>query len=557
MKTLLIALNSKFVHSNLALRYLYGYAGGYGMEIFEGTINENIIDTAYRIAEYKADIFALSCYIWNRKAVTDLISILKAMNPKAFIVVGGPEASNSYEELMSENAQIDVVIRGEGELVFKNLIEALNEGSDYKSIKGIVYREEGNIIPNHEEELIKDLDTLPFPYERDIPEGILYYESSRGCPFNCSYCLSSTIKGVRYLSLDKVKKELRILIEKGVPLVKFVDRTFNSNKMHAMEIWKFIIENSKNTAFHFEIAADLLDGDMIELLRGAPKGLIQFEIGVQTTNGTVLKNINRIMDFKKVSDNIKRLRETSFVHFHLDLIAGLPGENMESFRKSFEDCMELRPDVLQLGFLKVLNGSPICGDKEKYGLVHANFPPYQIVSTLDMEADDIGEIHSMERIFESFYNSGIFSCTMDTVLSMEKSKYSFFSRLTEYFKEKELIYRNLSLQDRFMHLYHFLINYYGEEKIRDIMLYDYIINTKKASTPVFLRREEDKHIRNYINDHTDEIKKRFNIKEIKDIAVFKTTYQVVNEGRSYKVINRPAASIYNVRIGSMYYDENI
>lgn len=460
MKVLLIALNSKYVHSNLAIRYLRAYVNEFDVEIFEGTINENPFNLALEIARKKPDVVAFSCYIWNIENILKICGILKEINKDITIILGGPEVSYDPKNILQLNEYIDYIIFGEGEETFKELLEYLSrqgKRKDLKSMKGLAFRLGEEIIVNEERPLITNLDTIPFPYDLEIPSKIVYYEASRGCPFSCKYCLSSTIKGVRFFSLERIKRDLKYLIDNDVKLVKFVDRTFNANKRMAIEIWEFLIQNSKGTKFHFEIAADLLDEDCFEVLKRAPKDLFQFEIGVQTTNETVLKNINRIMDFERVKNNVKRVMSMGNIHCHLDLIVGLPGEDFSSFRRSFEDVMDIKPDVLQIGFLKVLKGSPISFEAEEYGIKYSPYPPYQVLKTKDLSFEEVVFLLKFEEVFETFYNSHIFNNTIRYFLNKLNS-YEFFSKLTIFLEENNFFKLNFDLNGKTKLLLEFLKN---------------------------------------------------------------------------------------------------
>ncbi|HHW48406.1 MAG TPA: B12-binding domain-containing radical SAM protein, partial [Clostridiaceae bacterium] len=391
MRTVLVALNSKYIHSSLAPWYLKAACGdGCGeIIVLEYTINDDIENVLGEIYSLKPDVAAFSCYIWNIGKALRLSENLKKVLPSVKIVLGGPEVSFDAEKIMEENQFIDYIITGEGEAAFKSLLTALKDLKDepekslLSSIGSLVYRFDGNIFSNNPCELIKDLDQIPSPYTGEMlastSDKVVYFESSRGCPFSCSYCLSSTIDGVRHFSLDRVKSELFKLIKAGVKLVKFVDRTFNCNKARAKEIFKFVIEHGENTAFHFEAAADLFDDEMIEMLSQAPSGRIQFEIGIQSTNMQTLAAVNRKSNLDRVFDNVRKLRQHGNIHLHLDLIAGLPYEDFCSFKTSFDAVYSLKPHNLQLGFLKMLKGSKIRREAYKYSYNYRSYPPYEVL----------------------------------------------------------------------------------------------------------------------------------------------------------------------------------
>jgi len=490
LKTILAAINAKYIHTNLAIRYIRAFSPEYRFDIFEATINENHLQAAWAILDRKPDLVGFSCYIWNIDFTLKVCSILKAARPSMIIVLGGPEADFDWKSLMEKYEYIDFILRGEGEISFRRLYEALAFGKhEFSDIGGLCYREGSILKSNHKDSPI-DLDDLVFPYGdyEDIDKNrIYYYESSRGCPFNCSYCLSSTIKGVRQRSLEKVKRELMWFIERDVPLVKFIDRTFNSSKHFSMEIWRFLIDNARNTRFHFEIEADLLDDAALELLSKAPKDLFQFEIGVQTTNKDVLKNINRLMDFKRLSSNIIKIVDNNNIQCHLDLIAGLPGEDMESFRKSFDDCMEIKPHMLQLGFLKVLKGSPMMNCVEEYNLRFMPCAPYQILSTRDMSLEDMRQLIKLEQVLEDFYNSGIFPLSMNLIMEENKSQFDLFSSLTKFAEGRGYFSRKFDLKDKFYLLYEFCSGQMPDGQLKQLLRMDYLLATKKTYLPEFLQ----------------------------------------------------------------------
>lgn len=554
MKTVLAVLNSKYIHSSLAIRYIKAYCREYDIDIFESTINENILSNALKLMEKKPEIIGFSCYIWNIETTLKLCSIIKEVKPEIQIVLGGPEVSFDAGIVLQNHKYIDYIITGEGELPFKALLDALdNDLNALSKIDGLVYRKGNEIIENGKCKVIEDLNIIPFPYHYEIPDRIIYYEASRGCPFNCAYCLSSTIKGIRYFSLERVKEELKYFIDRDIKLVKFVDRTFNANKKMAMEIWKFLIDNSKKTLFHFEIAGDLLDEEEIELLKSAPKGLFQFEIGVQTTNPEILKNINRIMDFQKVKNNVIGLMESGNIHCHLDLIAGLPGENMESFRRSFDMVMEIEPHVLQLGFLKVLKGSPVYSQREKYGIRHLSFAPYQVLCTKDMSVEEISKLLKLEEVFETYYNSGTFRLTMKYLLSLVNSRFDFFMNFTEYLLGAEFFEKQYDLKDKFKFLFDYSVEKYDADIINDLLLHDFILNTKKTWLPDFLQREYTREVMVEINGLRRNTKRLFG--EVNPGKLFYAPVKIrINKCcNKYNIVKNEGIVVFNLQNSEYCY----
>lgn len=553
MKTVLSALNAKYIHSNIAIRYLKSSAKEYNIELLEYTINENPTAIALDIISKKPDVIGFSCYIWNIEYTLKVCSTLKEIDKDLIIILGGPEVSYSGNKLFNSHPCIDYIIKGEGEKVFRELLYCLSNGLDMSSISGIVYRVGDEVYDNPGFNIIKDLNTIPFPYETDIPKGIVYYEASRGCPFSCSYCLSSTIREVRRRNLEKVKSELYFFIDKKIKLVKFVDRTFNSNKEFAMDIWRYLIENKADTTFHFEISADILDDEQIELLKSAPKGLFQFEIGVQTTNKDVLKNINRIMDFNKVKNNILKIKKGENIHCHMDLIAGLPGEKIDSFKRSFDMCMEIRPEVLQLGFLKVLEGTLVSKEKDRYGIHNISYPPYQVLYTKDLSIEEMRELINLEDVFETYYNSGVFEITMNYILDNISSPYDFFIKFSGYLSTKGFFKRNLSISEKYRLLKNFITSYNEELIINDILIHDFLRVTKKPWLPDFLMNNFSKQSNSIIKEKESELIRIFEKVDFKRILCLPVSIRAEKESGGYRFKKEDSYLVFDLKEGCFYY----
>lgn len=553
MKIILAALNAKYIHSNLAIRYIKSYSNEGNMEIKEYTINENPMDIAMDLALMKPSIVGFSCYIWNIENTLKVCSILKEIKKDIKIILGGPEVSFIGAELIMNNSFIDYIIRGEGERSFNNLIKLMETGSEnFDSIKGLIYKRDEKICEGPEGDIIEDLNEIPFPYKEKLPAKIIYYEASRGCPFNCSYCLSSTLKGVRYLDIERVKEELKFFIDKDVKLVKFVDRTFNANKKYANEIWDFLIRNHKNTRFHFEIAGDILEEDSVEILKHAPKGLFQFEIGVQTTNDEVLKKINRRMDFDRVKNNILKIGEADNIHCHLDLIAGLPDEDIKSFRSSFDMCMEIKPDVLQLGFLKVLKGSPIYNEKNIYGIHNMDYPPYQVLFTKCLSIYEMDELLKLERVFETYYNSGIMKITNSYILSKVASPYDFFKCFCDYLKSLDFFNINFDLKGKFQLLYNYASPIIGDN-IKDILIYDFLLTTKKQWIPEFLRNDKGGDSKKLLSIHSKRIQELYGKIDFKKLFCIPLRVKVIPKGSDFLIEEENSLVIFDMDKGDFYY----
>ena len=441
MKVLLTAINAKYIHSNLAVYSLRAYAGKYAQqtEIAEYTINQPMDDILSDIYKKRPDVLCLSCYLWNILYVEQLITEISKVLPGMQIWLGGPEVSYNAVSVMKKYPQVTGVMCGEGEETFLELMEYWNqERENQDTIKGIVYRENGTCRQNPPRPVM-DLSKVPFVYDHieDFQNKIIYYESSRGCPFSCSYCLSSVDKKLRFRDLELVKKELQFFLDHKVPQVKFVDRTFNCKHDHAMTIWQYIKDHDNGiTNFHFEISADLLRENELELMSTMRPGLIQLEIGVQSTNPDTIRAIHRTMDFPKLAGIVNRIHSFKNIHQHLDLIAGLPYEDYDSFHRSFNDVYALRPQQLQLGFLKVLKGSHMKEMTEEYGIVHKELEPYEVLGTRWLPYEDILKLKMVESMVELYYNSGQFQNTIACVEPLFEDAFTLYEKLGQFYEKK-------------------------------------------------------------------------------------------------------------------------
>lgn len=450
MKVLLTAVNAKYIHSNLAIYSMKAYAEQKGcpgaeIQLAEYTINQQQDGILRGIYEKKPDLLCFSCYIWNISFVRELIRDVKKILPKTRIWVGGPEVSYDAEDFLKEMPQITGVICGEGEETFAEVVRTYaqwekqeEEPKALGNILGVVYREGKNLIFTGNRDIL-NMDELVFPYENLslFEHKIIYYESSRGCPFSCSYCLSSIDKKLRFRSVSLVKKELQFFLDHQVPQVKFVDRTFNCKKEHAMEIWKYIKEHDNGiTNFHFEIAADLLTEEEIGLIAAMRPGLIQLEIGVQSTNEKTLQEIRRKTSFQEICKKVRAVAEGENVHQHLDLIAGLPYEDYKSFQKSFCDVYALRPQQLQLGFLKVLKGAYMEEMADAYGCVYKSKEPYEVLKTKWLTYGEISRLKGIEEMTEVYYNSGQFFYTLEALVKEFPDAFTMYEELADFYKGK-------------------------------------------------------------------------------------------------------------------------
>lgn len=443
MKIFLTAINAKYIHSNLAVYSLRAYAKAFQeqIEIGEYTINNRVDYILEQIYKAKPDVLCFSCYIWNIGYVEDLITEYHKLCPEVPIWVGGPEVSYEVETFLEEHPQVTGVMIGEGERTFQQLCEYYaNQNGTLKELNGIAYKDSvsGEVIFTQPQEPM-NMSDIPFCYDHieNFENRIIYYESSRGCPFNCSYCLSSIDKKLRFRDTELVKKELAFFIEKKVPQVKFVDRTFNCKHDHAMEIWRFIKEHDNGiTNFHFEISADLLNEEELALIHDMRPGLIQLEIGVQSTNEPTIREIHRTMKLELLKDIVRKIQSGGNIHEHLDLIAGLPYEDYAAFAKSFDEIYELKPNQLQLGFLKVLKGSYMYGHAAEYEIVYHEKTPYEVMKTKWLSFDDVLKIKQVEEMLEVYYNSGQFEITMKVLEPLFDSAFMMFQELGAFYEAK-------------------------------------------------------------------------------------------------------------------------
>ena len=447
MKIILTAVNAKYIHSNLAVYTLQASAEKAGVfpEIHEFTINQSKDSMLRSLFLARADVVCVSCYIWNISIVEDLITEYHKISPKTKIWLGGPEVSYHAEEMLEQYPFLAGIMKGEGEVTFREIAvyyqnqENGMEGKTLEEIHGITYRDADGAVKSNPWRPVMDLSEVDFPYAnlKKFENRIIYYESSRGCPFSCSYCLSSIDKRLRFRNLDLVKKELAFFLEQKVPQVKFVDRTFNCKKDHAMAIWKFIAEHDNGvTNFHFEIAADLITEEELELLNTLRPGLVQLEIGVQSTNPQTIEAIHRKMDFGKVTEIVNRIAKGRNIHQHLDLIAGLPYEDYASFRRSFADVYALRPQQLQLGFLKVLRGSFMYEHTKEYDCHYQEREPYEVLYTKWLPYDDVLKLKDVEEMVEVYYNSGQFVHTLPMIERLYENPFDFFQELGDFYRAK-------------------------------------------------------------------------------------------------------------------------
>ena len=502
MKFLLVGINSKYIHSNPAIHYLKEYAGKKYedcIELAEYTINNLKEEILADIYKRNPDVIGISCYIWNFSLVQELLIEIPKILPGREIFLGGPEVSFEGEQVLNDFSMVTGIIVGEGEATFRELLAFYGQNeracTGLTKISGLLLRV-GFTGPR--EELI--LDDLPFLYDnlKEYENRIIYYETSRGCPFQCIYCLSSVDKRVRLRSMDKVKQELQFFFDHKVPQVKFVDRTFNCNYEHAMEIWRYIKDHDNGvTNFHFEVAADIMTQEQLEVLSDMRPGLTQLEIGIQTTNDKTLHAINRYVNTAHIAQVVASLREKENIHIHLDLIAGLPFEDYESFGHSFDEVYDMEPEQLQLGFLKVLKGSPMFYLAEKYGVVYQSKPPYEVLYTNWLSYGDVLKLKQIEEMVEIYYNSNQYRATFRLLRKNFVGPFAMFEALAEYY-EREGYFKNTPARS---YRYQLLLDFAceadeeKEELYRELLTYDYYLRENAKSRPSFARDLSEYHDR--------------------------------------------------------------
>ena len=438
MNLVIVALNSKYTHTSLSVRCLYNAVKDISDCSFkEYTINDSVDDVCMDLYAQNPHCVAFSCYIWNIEFVLKTASLLKKANPNIKIVLGGHEAEHDGINIILKNPFVDAVLHGEGEISLKIYVKYLMGQIAENELESVTYKKGEEIIETPVCAEKADLNALPFVYDETIEEiknKIIYYETSRGCPYNCTYCISGEGHSVRFLDVERVKKELTFFMEHKVPLVKFVDRTFNADKKRAKEIFSFIADNPSDTCFHMELSGDLMDEETVAILSRAKKGSMQFEIGVQSTHGKTLDAVERKMSLERLKTGVKELLTKTDIHIHLDLIAGLPYEDINTFKNSFNEVIALNPHVLQLGFLKLLKGSKIRSNDELHGYKYKDFPPYEIICNNYISYGDILTLKNVEEALERYYNSGSFKCSLKEIFKSYPDAYEVFLKIGNHFK---------------------------------------------------------------------------------------------------------------------------
>ncbi len=492
MNPLLVAINAKYIHTNLAVRYLTERARkeGFPCEFAEYTINQPFDEILCGIYSHTPGIVVFSCYLWNIELVKQLCTELSKLLPHTRIWLGGPEVSYHSAQILKTIPQCELIMRGEGESTFPSLLHAVQEKNGFLEVTGITWRDAEDMIHENPPALPFDLSQLPFAYQDldELPNKIVYYESSRGCPYSCTYCLSSVEKGVRFVPAVRACQDLQRFLDAGVQQVKFVDRTFNCNKEHADTILKYLLEHDNGkTNFHFEISADILADSTIELVNQAREGLFQFEVGVQSTNPKTIKAIRRACDNEKLFEKVERLRASHNAHVHLDLIAGLPFEDYTSFGQSYDDVFSQHPDMLQLGFLKVLKGSAMEAESKQYGIVYQDRAPYEVLFTDFITYSQLRKLKQIDALNDSYLNSGRFRASLRFLLQQYSSPFHFFEELSEYYDQEGLFEKNVGKYDVYTHLYRFYQQRFGDSpELKWCMKHDIFARENARSLPSVL-----------------------------------------------------------------------
>lgn len=528
MKILLVGINAKYSHQNLAIEYIKRYLKSEDVKTMDFNINQNIDDIYREILKEDPDVLGFSSYIWNIDFVERLTSDLKKAKEDLFIVWGGPEVSFDSQEIMEKNPAVDLIIRGEGEETALRLLQALENKKPLDDILGITYRKDGNLIKNLARPLIQDLDTIPSPFiDYQAPKGkMVYFEMTRGCPFKCAYCLSSTTRGLRRFSTERIKADLLRLIDSGADTIKLVDRTFNANEKFSMEIMDFILDHARpGMCFHMELMAHLITDDFLKFLEKMPDGLFQFEIGIQSANKKTLAAIDRVTNLDRLAKVVRTIKSYGNIHQHVDLIVGLPYEDMKSFKKSFNYASSLGADKLQVGFLKLLRGSKLRHEAKTYGLVYSDYPTYEIIKTPWLSPREVRKLKIIEDVVEKYYNEGYFAQTLEKLIDPE-NPFEFFENFADYWEEKSYQNKKHSRESLYKIFSDYIkIKYLEDEDyLIENLRFDFLATTKGQAKSYLKPRPLDQRLyHDLLKD--EEVRKAFGLtmdlptkKLVKDFA---------------------------------------
>lgn len=537
MKIVLTTLNAKYIHTNLAIRYLKAYASpDYDIKLTEYTIKDPIINIVTDLIQKKPDVIGFSCYIWNIEESIKVVKMIKKIDPSIKIVVGGPEVTYDVMDWMQEVEEFDFIVIGEGEQTFKQLLTEIEGDQDFTKVPGIAFRNNGSIQINPQQNKL-DLKEIASPYrfDEDVPhlsKRVAYIETSRGCPFSCQFCLSSIEVGVRYFDREKIKDDIRYLMANGAKTIKFVDRTFNISRSYAMEMFRFLIdEHLPGTVFQFEITADIMRPEVIEFLnQEAPAGLFRFEIGVQSTNDYTNELVMRKQNFEKLKRTVTMVKEGGKIDQHLDLIAGLPEEDYNSFKKTFNDVFAMRPEELQLGFLKMLRGTGLRLRAAQHEYIYMDHSPYEILGNNVLDFNDIIKIKQVEDVLEKYWNDHRMDIAVEyLVTNVFPTPFDFFQEFGAHWEQNGWSRIGHQLEDLYKRLFHFLQEKGIEdiETIQSLMKYDYLSSMKYKPRKPWWEQHADKkqksEIYRGIIQHPEKLGSRYAELNINEKDLYKHT----------------------------------
>lgn len=483
-QVILATLNAKYIHTSLALRYLKEYCDqveNCSVAIKEFTINQPIRAIMADLFLAQPEVLGFSCYIWNIHQILAICDDYKRVSPQTSIILGGPEVSYDADEILLSHPGVDFIVRGEGEESLAELLAVLPQKSGLEGISGLSYRGKDAIVHNPDRAWMPELDRIPFPYAEGLgklSDQIIYYESSRGCPFRCSYCLSAARPGIRNFSMARIETDLGKLLSQPVREIKFVDRTINLDEARFQSIMEFIIAKRGSSPVHFEVDAALFSEPMLEFLEGVPRGLFNFEVGVQTTYEPALRAVRRKMDWNRLSSNIKRLKAAGNIHLHLDLIAGLPGEDLAKFADSFNMVYDLQPDYLQLGFLKMLKGSPLYRESKHFGYICQLLPPYQVLANNNLNYGQVTHLEDIEEVLDKHYNSQKMPVTIDYLIenAYNSRPMDFYSELADFWRNNGWFGKGHRQETIYLHLLEFVSRLHPQhqDQVAERLKYDYL-----------------------------------------------------------------------------------
>lgn len=559
MKTLLVGINAKYIHTNLAIRNIAAYLKDEDISIYEATINDNLDGILEDIMSYEADVVGFSCYLWNIEDVLYISENIKKIKPKTVIVLGGPEVSYESEDLLKEMPYIDYVILGEGEERFGRLLRVLRGNEAIESLDGIVYRKNRNIMVNPPKGYV-DLNRIPFSYvDEDLEHKLVYYETSRGCYFRCAFCLSSLETDVRFADIEKVKQDFLRFTQMGVKVVKLVDRSFNCDLERALRMLEVIRDLPGSTVFHCEINPELVNENFIRGLEGL-KDRLQFEIGIQSTNVKTLREISRAPDVKKALEGIRRLKTTG-IKLHVDLIAGLPYESFESFSHSFDDVYNLYPQEIQLGFLKLLKGTRLRRDADKYGIVYRSKPPYEILYNNDISYDELCILTGIAKLLDKYYNSGRFQHSLTYLCKNFQRPFDLYMAFYDFCKKRGFFRVQHSLKAQYDILFTFAQSLEIDTALfNDLLKFDFMLTSSKTALPNCIKPVENREFINRAKEYVYNKKwLETNLPQALDLSGYKLhqqlTYGLFRYDVPQSTAKKEKGMVFLQKDGNNYYAE--